>query len=209
MWLEGTIGHDDPELDELVNGCALALHMHIEALQLAPVLPENPLLPAFDEWHGVNFEPAPSAYSLQLIHHMLSVAAHTLGLDSEVLVMSVVLIERLVRAVGTERGPLRPRNLRRLLATGLSLTAKSYYDEPLGLTDIQGFLLQHSASTASMAACELQFLTLIKYKTIVSAGVFRQYHSAILGLPSSDYYLELDQKLAFSAPPSLLPARAR
>ncbi|KAJ1634698.1 hypothetical protein T492DRAFT_864736 [Pavlovales sp. CCMP2436] len=190
MWLGGTIGHDDPELDELVNGCALALHMHIEALQLAPVLPENPL-PAFDEWRGFNFELAPSADSLQLIHHMLSVSAHTLGVSSEVLVMSVVLIERLMRAVGTERGPLRPRNLRRLLATGLSLAAKTYYDEPLGLADIQGFLLQNSASTASLAECELQFLTLIRFKTFVPAGVFQQYRSAALELLEAKYLFAL------------------
>jgi hypothetical protein len=122
-----------------------------------------------------------------LIFHTLSEAAYTLGLDSEVLVMSVVLIERLMRAVGTERGPLRPRNVRWLLATALSLAAKTYYDEPVGLSDIQGFLLKENSSTASLAACELQFLALIKYRTLISAGVFQQYRSAILELLEAKY----------------------
>jgi hypothetical protein len=184
IWTCGALGHDDPELAELVNGCTLALYTHIEALHLAPALPENPL-PAFDEWRGVNVEPF--ADSLQLIFHTLSEAAYTLGLDSEVLVMSVVLIERLMRAVGTERVPLRPRNVRWLLATALSLAAKTYYDEPVGLADIQGFLLEDDSSTASLAACELQFLALIKYGTMISAGVFQQYRSAILELLEAKY----------------------
>jgi hypothetical protein len=169
-----------PPDDLVVRGCAIALHSHVEAVHLSDIshLPANPL-PLF-ELEDYSDELQPSHLSLALLESLFEKAYVTLQLDSEVLIAAVILLERLMRAVGQEHGPLRLSTMRLLVATSFVIAAKFYTDEPANLFVVREHLLEGLASAATLAECEVEFCTLIHFKMAIAPAQFAKYAAGLV-----------------------------
>lgn len=155
----------------VIRACAIAVHVHIESKHALQPLP-SALNRFAEHWQ--------TSRSLISLESLFERAYSSLYLSPEILIYSVILIERLMRAVGADSGALRLSTARRLVATALAIAAKFCSDEvePTILTDLEdAFTLQYGTT---LMECELDFLTLIRYRLNVEPTLFSTYHVALL-----------------------------
>ncbi|KAG8464984.1 hypothetical protein KFE25_012347 [Diacronema lutheri] len=200
----------------ITRACALALHAHVESA-LAVVGP-SPLPHVFHERlvaanvdgstdvPGDAEERRPPPYaSLAMTEALYDAAASALNLGSEVLVCSIILIERVMRAVGVAKGPVRMCTVRHLLAAALTVAAKFLGDEcdDTILIDVRRALVMPSATT--LAECELELLHLVNFDVVVAPALYSTYVFALIGV--ADAYEP--HRGALEAPSCDLPRAAQ
>mmetsp|Transcript_9704 Transcript_9704/g.23418 ORF Transcript_9704/g.23418 Transcript_9704/m.23418 type:complete len:382 (-) Transcript_9704:317-1462(-) len=177
--------------DVLIRGCTLALHAHLVANSRAPAAAGPDRLSVFKERvPGADAAAAAAAARATnvgiptgvatAVEEFLKCVYVRLALEPEVLVLSIVLIERLQLA---SRAPvLSVDNIRFVIATAVILACKLRYDQRVFVSDFADHVCGNRAHLKQLLECESVFLTTLGYNLWVSTATFDKYHASLCAL---------------------------
>jgi hypothetical protein len=128
--------------------------------------------------------PALPRSTLAYVEGLLIKAHVVLDVQPETMVIAVALIWRLLRASdpGDRQLPLTLVTARMLVATGLTIAAKSHEDEAISLAAVCAVLLDNHVSVPTFARWELHFLSRLDFRTNVDPPAYARYARALLEL---------------------------
>lgn len=131
-------------------------------------------------WLGLE---ATGSHAVALIGEFVRGVYVALGLEPEVVVYALVLVERLLRAVGWVCAPLRMSTLRPITLTALVLAHKVCTDVRVRMIDVASRVaLASKVACASLELCERSFLKAVTYSVFVHPTTMAAYREALQAL---------------------------
>ncbi|KAG8469688.1 hypothetical protein KFE25_006143 [Diacronema lutheri] len=184
-----TLGRLHPDM--LINGVAYALYAHVVAFHQAPHAGAgNAFAPLVNEagWLLVDDDPfwaklgkgVPPPLIVKKLKEFIVVVYNNMRLEPELLIMSLVLIERLINAVGN--GLVRATTVRPLFAVAVGIACKCWFDEATFVGDFCDTVCGDRINLHRLIVAEASFCEAIRFKVIVPAKVFIKYYFALMDM---------------------------
>lgn len=195
------------DLDTTVRGVAVALLAHVitgERTYAGRPVP----LPVFLETFG-GAPAMDDALSGVILEEFVRSVAINMNIEPLVLIFAVVLVERLVMAVGTAQ--IRRHTVRPVFATAAIIAAKTWYEETIFVGDFAARVCGDNAATEGLLHCEAVFCAALRFTLSVRAQTLAKYHFAICDVLQAaqgcagavDAAGALQQERCTSCPPAL------